>query len=189
MITVLGRGTSPGLEVETRTAATATPCCSRAVAYDDAIGAEDHGKGHGGGEDDGKEHGGGEGESDTRGGTDATAFVLRATAVRGGGGDAINADLPLHSPALARTATPESAAAAMWQILEPIMTDAQVVVMVGESLARASGGRLPACLHRVTQPPGSAARINMAFELRPAFAVFAAVNACQTGEDVRAGAE
>lgn len=59
-----------------------------------------------------------------------------------------------------------------WVLLEPLMAENEVVVLIGESLGRLTGGAFPPCLHRVVDNVLQRARINIAFELRPAKAVY-----------------
>ena len=61
-----------------------------------------------------------------------------------------------------------------WVTMEPLMQPHQVLVLVGESLRRLTGGVLPACLHRVVHHEEGAARLNAIFELRPSVPIFEA---------------
>lgn len=59
-----------------------------------------------------------------------------------------------------------------WVTIEPMMQPNQVVVLVGESLRRLTGGALPACLHRVVQNEARQERMNAIYELRPSVNIF-----------------
>jgi len=120
LITVLGRGTAPGLEVEPREAGAAVPCCTGARPFD------------------------------------ALEVGAGAGADTGAGAAKLGAERP-------------------WVLLEPLMAADDVVVLVGESLGRATGGRFPPCLHRVVGNGTQQPRLNITYELRPAKAIFAAM--------------
>lgn len=141
LLTVLARGTQPGLELELRDGNTATPCCSRNIPY--------HTPGSAAAPD-----------------LPAAAkgAVLAGSSGGGGGGD---------DEAASSEEADGDGTERQWLLLEPIMEANQVVVLVGETLARATGGKHPAGLHRVIRPPGvNTPRFNMAFELRPLVGVF-----------------
>ena len=165
LLTVLARGTAPGLELELRDVSTAMPCCSRNSSYKDVIAAE---------------------TANTNGGAGSTAAVPA-----GGVGSNMPISLPHGAPqpeaqqeriadADADADEDEEAGATkgkgrgrQWLLLEPVMKPNQVVVLVGETLARATGGQHPAGLHRVVRPKGlNTPRFNMAYELRPFKGVF-----------------
>eukprot|EP00035_Acanthoeca_spectabilis_P009081 m.162471 g.162471 ORF g.162471 m.162471 type:complete len:323 (+) comp14606_c0_seq3:42-1010(+) len=59
-----------------------------------------------------------------------------------------------------------------WVTIEPMMQPNQIVVLVGESLRRLTGGALPACLHRVVQNEARQERMNAIYELRPSVNIF-----------------
>ena len=105
VLTLLGRGTSPGLQLDDNGRASATPRCTGAAPF-----------------------------------------------AAGGG---------------------RPAAGPRWVLVEPLMQRGDLVVLVGESLARATGGLLPACAHRVVG--GAEERLNLAYELRPRRGVYEAM--------------
>ena len=180
LLTVLARGTAPGLEMELRDVATATPCCSRNSSYEDVVTAT---------------------ATVTNAVSDATATAIDAVsdatataidavsdAVSDDGATAAAAGSLAGVEAEAEAAIEEKARTREWLLLEPIMKPNQVVVLVGETLARATGGKHPAGLHRVVRPKGlNRPRFNMAYELRPAVGVFRSFVPDGAG-DVAAGA-
>jgi isopenicillin N synthase-like dioxygenase len=113
LLTVLARGTAPGLEVEIRDANTATPCCSRAAPFHpDIVDVNTI--------QTGADAGGGAGAAGG-GGTPSVNVV--------GGGEE-------ESPANGAEAA-EIKHTREWLVLEPLMAPNQVVVLVGETLTRA----------------------------------------------------
>ena len=113
LVTVLGRGTANGLEVDATGSAGRAPCCSGTRPFD----------------------GGGEAETET---------------AAGGAGT-----------------TP---GAIQWLLTEPRMGPDDCIILLAESTARATGGRVPAAVHRVVETDEE--RLNVAFELRPSVPVF-----------------
>lgn len=62
----------------------------------------------------------------------------------------------------------------IWVDCEECMDEADVLIIWGESLQRAVGGRLQGCLHRVAPPAAAGApRLSIAFELRPDQPIYA----------------